>query len=177
MSDATADTPAEDDAPAKKPSRLPLIIGLVLALAGGGGGFYATWSGLIPLGGGAPAAEGHAAPDTHGAPDAHGDAGAMADVAFVELPQLIISMGSTADLHHLRFRASLEVAPQHAAEVSALQPRVMDVLNTYLRALAPADIEAPGALIKLRSQMLRRVQLVAGDGRVRDLLVLEFVLT
>ena len=28
------------------PSRLPLVIGLVLALVGGGGGFYAAWAGL-----------------------------------------------------------------------------------------------------------------------------------
>jgi hypothetical protein len=34
------------------PSRLPLIAGLVLALAGAGGGFHAARSGLLPFGGG-----------------------------------------------------------------------------------------------------------------------------
>ena len=52
----------------------------------------------------------------------------------------------------------------------------MDVLNSYLRALDFEEIERTSALIKLRSQMLRRIQLVVGEGRVRDLLVTEFVL-
>ena len=38
------------EAPVKK-SKLPLILGLVLALAGGGGGFAAVSSGLLPIGG------------------------------------------------------------------------------------------------------------------------------
>jgi flagellar FliL protein len=29
----------------------------------------------------------------------------------------------------------------------------------------------------LRAQMLRRVQIVAGEGRIRDLLIMEFVLS
>ncbi|MBN9885971.1 flagellar basal body-associated FliL family protein [Salipiger abyssi] len=176
MSDATADAPEEEDVPQKKSSKLPLIVGLVLALAGGGGGFYAASSGLLPFGGAKPAGDGHG--DSHESAGGGDHAAPMPDAnaAFVELPPLVISMGSTANLHHLRFRASLEVPPAYAADVTTLQPRIMDVLNTYLRALEPADIEAPGALIKLRSQILRRLQLVAGEGRVRDLLIMEFVL-
>ena len=55
-------------------------------------------------------------------------------------------------------------------------PRVLDVLNTYLRAVEVRDLEEPAALARLRAQMLRRVQVVTGEGRVRDLLVTEFVL-
>ncbi|MEL6921255.1 MAG: hypothetical protein AAFO77_09565, partial [Pseudomonadota bacterium] len=43
MTDATADAAEE----AKKPSKMPLVLGLVAAIIGGGGGFYATFSGLI----------------------------------------------------------------------------------------------------------------------------------
>ncbi len=182
MSDATADAPVYETAEPKKASKLPLLIGLVLALAGGGGGFYAAWSGLLPFGGSAASKEAdHGAPaeaDGGSHANAHDSDAPMPDarVAFVELPQLIISMGRTSDMHHLRFQASLEVAPDHAGEVETLKPRVIDVLNSYLRALRPADIEAPGALIRIRGQMLRRIQLVAGEDRVRDLLVMEFVL-
>ena len=45
-----------------------------------------------------------------------------------------------------------------------------------VRAIDVAEIEDPGALVKMRAQMLRRVQIVSGEGRVRDLLVTEFVL-
>jgi flagellar FliL protein len=50
------------------------------------------------------------------------------------------------------------------------------VLNGYLRAVDAADLEDPAALVRVRAQMLRRVQLVTGEGRVRDLLVTEFLL-
>ena len=43
MTDATADAPAEDEGtPKKKGSKLPMLIGLVLALAGGGDRFLAN---------------------------------------------------------------------------------------------------------------------------------------
>ena len=170
MADITND---EAGAEAAKPSKLPLIIGIVLALAGGCGGFFAVSSGL--LGGGAT----HAADDSHAKdeePAVTLDNAPLADVAFVEIPQLLISLGPSTTANHLRFRGSLEVPRQYAAEVEGLLPRVQDVLNSYLRALDPVTLEQPGALVKLRGQMLRRIKMVAGEERVRDLLVLEFVL-
>lgn len=168
MTDQTADA----DAVAKKPSKLPLIIGLVLAIAGGGGGFFAVQSGMLGIGGAAEDAKDQA---TDADADKEKDA-PLPDVAFVEVPPLTISLGPGGSSRHLRFRASLEVPSQYATEVTNILPRVQDVLNGYLRALEPSDIEAQGALIRLRGQMLRRVKLVVGDGRVNDLLVLEFVL-
>jgi flagellar FliL protein len=55
-------------------------------------------------------------------------------------------------------------------------PRILDVLNSYLRAISFAMSKTPSAMARLRAQMLRRVQIVTGEGRVRDLLVTEFVL-
>ncbi len=50
------------------------------------------------------------------------------------------------------------------------------MLNSYLRAVEVRQLEDPSALLRLRAQMLRRVQIVTGEGRVRDLLISEFVL-
>ena len=47
---------------------------------------------------------------------------------------------------------------------------------SYLRAIDTASIEDPHAMARLRAQMLRRIQIVVGEGRVRDLLITEFVL-
>jgi flagellar FliL protein len=62
------------------------------------------------------------------------------------------------------------------AEVTLLLPRILDVLNSYLRAIDVAEIEDSAALVRIRAQLLRRIQIVTGEGRVRDLLVTEFVL-
>lgn len=141
-----------------------MLIGLVLMLALGGGGFYATYSGMI-LGGGGETAHG-----------TEGQAGALPDIAFVPVDPLVISLGNQGRNRHLRFVAQLEVEQPRQSEVTLLMPRILDVLNGYLRAVEVRELEDPTALIRLRAQMLRRVQIVTGEGRVRDLLVTEFVL-
>lgn len=146
-----------------KRSKLPLLLGVVLALVLGGAGFYATWSGLL-LGGHEETAPGDTAP------------GPLAGIAFVPLETMVISLGSASGSRHLRFTAQVEVVESAAADVALLQPRILDVLNSYLRAIDIASIEDPTAMARLRAQMLRRIQIVTGDGRVRDLLITEFVL-
>lgn len=154
------DLPQEE--PQKKRSKLPLILGVGLAVLLGGGGFYATWSGLILA-----SAEEHAA---------EADASPLPDLAFVPINPVVISLGRGSTMSHLRFTAQLEVEKPHIAEVTLLLPRILDVLNGYLRAVELSRLEDPAALISLRAQMLRRIQIVTGDGRVRDLLITEFVL-
>jgi flagellar FliL protein len=153
-----------DNPPAEKPKKgkLGLILGLAAALALGGGSFYAVYSGLVD-----PASLMH-----HEAPAEP----VLGDVAFVPMDPIMISLGPDASAKLLRFAGQLEVGPEHAAEVAGLMPRVLDVLNTYLRAVEVRDLEEPASLARLRAQMLRRVQVVTGEGRVRDLLVTEFVL-
>lgn len=151
---------------ADRRSRLPLILGLVLALVGGGGGFYAVWSGMI-LDGESAAAKNSAETDATMGPE----------VAYVEVEPLVVSLRAPANAKHLRFRASLEVPMAAQPDVEQLLPRVIDVLNSYLRAVEPKDLESPAALSRLRAQMLRRVQVVTGAGKVNDLLIMEFVLT
>lgn len=147
----------------KKRSKKPLLIGLILALLLGGGGFYATWSGLI-LGG------------NHAEEHAEAGPGPLTGIAFVPLETMVVSLGADSGSDHLRFTAQVEVVDTAVADVTLLIPRILDVLNSYLRAVDTAEIEDPAAMGKLRAQMLRRIQIVTGEGRVRDLLITEFVL-
>ena len=148
-----------------KKSKMPMILGLVLALAGGGGGFFAMYSGMI-------GGSGETAESEHVAEDMPGE---LPDVGFVELPQLIVPIGGAAEPKLLRFRAHLEVPSTFKEEVESINPRIVDVLNSYLRAVNIQDVSGRDSLPKLRAQMLRRVQIVTGKGRVRDLLIMELV--
>lgn len=151
------------DSPPTKRSKLPLLFGLGLALLLGAGGFYATYSGLL---GPPPEAVADAA-----APPA--SRGAVA--GYVPVDPITINLGARGQARHLRFVAQLEVAPAHTAEVTRLMPRIVDVMNTYLRAVDLPELEEPAALTRIRGQLLRRVQIVTGPGRVSDLLIMEFV--
>jgi flagellar FliL protein len=146
----------------KKRTRKPLLVGVLLALVLGGAGFYSVWSGLIP------GAQGHA--------EAEAEPGPLQGIDFVPLDTMVVSLGPDSGSEHLRFTAQVEVVESAAADVALLTPRILDVLNSYLRAIDTAAIEDPQAMARLRAQMLRRVQIVTGEGRVRDLLITEFVL-
>ena len=100
----------------------------------------------------------------------------LPDVVFVPIEPIVVSLTNGGSSNYLRFRAQLEVPREYAKDVEHILPRIVDVLNGYLRALEPGDIEAPDALVRLRAQMLRRVQIVTGKTRIRDLLVMEYVL-
>ncbi|QCO55720.1 flagellar basal body protein FliL [Pseudorhodobacter turbinis] len=158
---AEAETPDEEVTPKKK-SKLPIIIGAVLALVLGGGGFYATWSGMI-LG-------------THEEKVAEVTASPLPDIAFVPVEPIIISLIPGSSSRHLRFTSQIEVNKPMVDEVTLLMPRIMDIMNGYLRAVDVTQLEDPSALIRIRAHMLRRIQIVTGEGRVRDLLITEFVL-
>lgn len=153
---------SSEDAPPKKKSKLPLLIGLVLAITLGAGGFYATWSGMI-LG-------------TNSEEAVAEIVDPLPDIAFVPVDPIVISLGRNSVANHLRFTSQIEVNKSMTQEVTLLLPRIMDVLNGYLRAIDITQLEDPAALIRIRAHMLRRIQIVTGEGRVRDLLITEFVL-
>lgn len=153
-----------DEAPQKRSGK-GLMIGLVLAVLLGGGGFYAVWSGLVLN-------------DDNSSESmaASVQQGTLPDVLFLPVQPLVINLGSNGQNRHLRFQAQLEINKSAIDEVTLMLPRVVDVLNGYLRAVDVSELENPAALVRLRAQMLRRIQVVTGEGRVRDLLIMEFVL-
>ena len=166
MSDTVDATAADASVAPEKASRSGMkgiLLGLAGAAALGGGAFYAVYSGLV---------------DQLTKPDAGARQvqAILGEVAFVPMDPIMISLPPGANARLLRFTGQIEVAPAHVAEVTALMPRIIDVLNTYLRAVDVRDLEDPAATMRLRAQMLRRVQVVTGEGRVRDLLVTEFVM-
>jgi flagellar FliL protein len=161
-------TAADTPAPGKtKGSKLPLILGLALAVMGGAGGYFVVQGGYLPFGGGAESPAMASGTVEEPLPE-------LSPLGFVPLPPLVVNLPGDEE-RFLRFVGQLEVAPEHAGDVEALVPRVVDVLNGFLRAVEPREVQDPTALLRLRAQMLRRVQVVAGGDRVRDLLVMEFV--
>lgn len=167
MSESTKDAEETGEEPAKKRSKVPLILGFVLALLGGGAGFFAVQKGL--LSGDSDGSEMAEMAETEALKE-------LGTPKFLPLETLVINLPESAEAEHLLFTAQLEVDPSYSDDVSAIMPRIVDVLNGYLRAVRLSELEDPTALVRLRAQMLRRVQVVAGEGRIKDILIMEFVL-
>lgn len=192
-----SETDTEDEEPKKK-SKLPLILGVVFALVGGGGGFFAVSSGLI-LGAKeeSAAADSHATEshdaghdekhgetysDDHASDDhasgGHDDHGPSTLVGgYLELSPIVVTLPASSRHSMLRFTASLELSPEHAEEVASIKPRIIDVMNTYLRSIDASDLDKPGALSMIRAHLLARMHIIAGPDRVEDVLIMEFILT
>ncbi len=164
MTEATADTA---EVPVKS-GKKALVLWVILAFAGAAGGYFATRSGMLPI-------DGQKALQAAEKGDENKAVMDLPEVGFVDLPAVIVSVNA-GDSRHLKFHAQLEVNAEHTADVEKMQPRIMDVLNSYLRAVELSDLEDSLALVRLRGHLLRRIEIVVGEGRVRDVLVSEFVL-
>lgn len=157
------------DPKAGKSGKGGLLLAMLLALAGAGGGFYAVHSGLLFP---APQTAVTHKPATDTALTADGPA-----PAFVPLQPLSVTLGRGSSLEQLRFEGYLDVNPGTEEAVAMVMPRIMDVLNGYLRAVEIGDLSDPSALMTLRAQLLRRIQVVVGGGKVNDLLISKFLLS
>lgn len=159
-----ADSSGSDvETPSKNRVLLPIMVGVLGAALLGGGGFYIVYSGLIP-GNNAPKTAQTTKPEVRPAP------------TYMPIEQLTLSLATPGTSQHLRLSAHIEVADGRLAEAEPFRPRFLSVINTYLRAVDPSDLEDPTILMRLRAQLLRRLQMVAGDDLIDDFLITEFIL-
>ncbi len=160
MSEAAPAADPSLENPPKKSGLRPILLGLVGAVTLGGAGFFAVYSGMIldPLS------------------SFTRNSSAASNFDYLPIEGVIVSLAPQSGASHLRFSAKIEVAQGSLSAMERLHPRFLDMINTYLRAVEPQDLIEPAAMVRLRAQILRRLQLIAGDGHIRDLLITEFVL-
>ncbi len=163
MAEAAAEAkPSAKDG--KKGGMVPLLIGVVAAIALGGGAAYGVMSGLIPT------------PDLSADPATKEEKKEEVALAFLELPPISVPLPpEDGRARQLRLALSVETTADQILEVEAQAPRLLDALNTLLRAIDEDDIAKPAALDLLRAQMLRRLRLATHPEAIRDLLIVEYV--
>jgi len=159
MADETENT--DEAAPPKrgKAGLILVILGVILA---GAGGVAVGYLNLIP-GLGEPAVEKVKLPS-------------IENTIFINLPSIVIPLGQNANAKHLRAIFSIETDENYKDRIEKLQPRLMDMLNTYLRAVEEKELTNPERFQNLQAQMLRRARLVSGEDAIKNLLVQEFIL-
>lgn len=154
----------------KKPGKMGLVVLTAVVLLAGGGGFAAGSMGLIPV----PLGQ---SGDMATEPGGHDTAMPSSQPAeFHQLPELVIPLGNALSSQYLRANLYLEIDPSAAALLRQTEPRIVDTLNIFLRAVDERDMSSILAMENLRAEMLRRVRLVTGDKAVRAVLIGEFLL-
>lgn len=155
----------------KKGSRLLLFGAAALLLLGGGAG--TAWV-LVPGAAefmrkiyGLSAAPAEEADATAPSPQAR--------PVFVELPEMTLTLPNAGRPRQLRLKLAMEVAADPGQPPELMSPRVYDSLVLYLRTLRDGELEGALAMDRLRGDLHRRLDLLLGEGRVRDVLITGFV--
>jgi flagellar FliL protein len=96
---------------------------------------------------------------------------------FVDVPEMSLTLPNDGQPKQLRIKLSLELGRAAAGQPSPEQvmPRIYDSLLTYLRTAHEDELSGSLALDRLRGDLMRRLDLVLGDGTVRDVLITSLV--
>ena len=173
---AEADEPKDGEAPAEAPkqgllkkllgNKLILFggIGAIVLLLGGGGAYWFFFSGSdkpTQLAAGAP----EPLPAT------------PPNITYYDVPDIIVNIqGADSAPAYLKLSVSLELdSAEEKAGIQALMPRVVDQFQGYLRELRIDDLKGSAGVIRLKEELLRRINAAAAPYRVRDVLLKQMI--
>jgi len=96
---------------------------------------------------------------------------------FFDMPEFLVNM-STADgaMRYLKLRVAIEIPNADVlSEIELLMPRVVDGFQVYLRELRPEDLEGSAGIVRMKEELLRRLNLAVEPHQIRDVLFKEVV--
>jgi flagellar FliL protein len=140
------------------------VAGLVLVLGGGGAGLYFFVFSASKTAAGAKTAD--ATPVT------------PPQVAFYDVPDIITNLQSAdGNPTYLKLSTSLELDnADEKAGLAVVMPRVVDQFQGYLRELRIDDLKGSAGVIRLKEELLRRINVAAAPYHVHDVLLKEMII-
>jgi flagellar FliL protein len=98
-------------------------------------------------------------------------------VAFYDVPDIIVNIQSAdGSPAYLKLSTSLELeTADEKAGMTALMPRIVDQFQGYLRELRIDDLKGSAGVLRLKEELLRRINVAAAPYRVRDVLLKEMI--
>ena len=99
-------------------------------------------------------------------------------VSFMDMPDIVVNI-QTADgsAAYLKLSVSLELqAANEKAGMNVLMPRVVDQFQSYLRELRVDDLRGSAGVMRIKEELLRRVNVAAAPYGVRDVLLKEMII-
>ena len=171
MADKKAQAPEKE--PKKRGGKLKLIIILVVVLAVLGGGGFAAWKFFLQPKMAGDAASGNET-QAESAPKAVEPAAAGGQL--VTLDSFVVNLSDPMGRRYLKTTMDVEVADAAAAaELAAAMPKVKDTLLLLLSSKSFEEISSMDRKIELKNQIVDRLNLILGKGKVRNVYFTEFV--
>ena len=147
-----------------------IALPLLLLLLGGGAGAYFLMSGDDQQAEGAAHGEGGEGTDGEGGPGA-------GKIVFYDLPEMLVNLNSGGKrASYLKITVALELENVEAVpKLEVIMPRVVHNFQVYLRELRLEDPKGSAGLLRLKEELLIRVQRSAGAIKVNDVLFKEML--
>lgn len=99
------------------------------------------------------------------------------DVVFYDLPEMLVNLNSGGrQSSFLKIQVSLELdSAESVPRVEALLPRIVDTFQVYLRELRPDELSGTKGVVRLKEELLARVNTAVEPVRVYDILFKEIL--
>jgi flagellar FliL protein len=98
-------------------------------------------------------------------------------VAFTDVPDILVNIQSNDGTPaYLKLSLSLELDNDlEKTGMTALMPRLVDQFQSYLRELRIDDLKGSEGVLRLKEELLRRVNAAAAPYKVRDVLLKQMI--
>ena len=99
-------------------------------------------------------------------------------VAFSDMQDILVNIQSNDGTPaYLKLGLSLELEnDEQKAALEPLMPRITDQFQAYLRELRLDDLKGSAGVLRLKEELLRRVNVAAAPYKVRDVLLKEMII-
>ena len=98
-------------------------------------------------------------------------------VAFSDMQDILVNIQSSdGNPAYLKLGISLELEnEEQKTALAPLMPRITDQFQAYLRELRLDDLKGSAGVLRLKEELLRRVNVAAAPYKVRDVLLKEMI--
>jgi flagellar FliL protein len=95
---------------------------------------------------------------------------------FYDLPDFLVNLSGPAPQHFLKMKVALQITDAEAAKrLDAELPRVLDAFQVFLRELRPEDVEGSAGMLRVKEELLRRINLAVQPPLATDILFKEVI--
>lgn len=163
----------------KKKLILFIVLPLLLVVGAGAGAYFSgLLDGLLHKGGETEAAaepEKKSKAEKKEAGPEH--ATEVQAAVFYDLPEILVNLNSPGRKQNfLKIRVSLELeSALDVGKIEAVMPRIIDNFQVYLRELRVDDLQGSAGMLRLREELMARVNNAVKPAKVNDVLFKEML--